>query len=138
YRRAPVQRSRRTSSTHIFFFSSRRRHTRSLRDWSSDVCSSDLVTEIRAEVETQVEALFGYTLWLDYPNQKRLAAWRRRAQVAAAAKAGYGHTAYGLLKVEGAIDRTARLLYTVGEHHGPERLHEIREALAAAVQSRGA
>src|SRR5204862_4550442 len=25
------------------FFSSRRRHTRSLRDWSSDVCSSDLV-----------------------------------------------------------------------------------------------
>src|SRR2546428_10170454 len=26
----------------IFFFSSRRRHTRSDRDWSSDVCSSDL------------------------------------------------------------------------------------------------
>src|SRR6266403_3831129 len=26
----------------IFFFSSRRRHTSSLRDWSSDVCSSDL------------------------------------------------------------------------------------------------
>src|SRR5699024_11432524 len=25
-----------------FFFSSRRRHTRSKRDWSSDVCSSDL------------------------------------------------------------------------------------------------
>src|SRR5437588_12709778 len=27
----------------MFFFSSRRRHTRSLCDWSSDVCSSDLV-----------------------------------------------------------------------------------------------
>src|SRR2546421_2220850 len=27
----------------LFFFSSRRRHTRSDRDWSSDVCSSDLV-----------------------------------------------------------------------------------------------
>ena len=26
-----------------FFFSSRRRHTRSLCDWSSDVCSSDLI-----------------------------------------------------------------------------------------------
>src|SRR5438105_11116691 len=26
----------------VFFFSSRRRHTRSTRDWSSDVCSSDL------------------------------------------------------------------------------------------------
>src|SRR2546429_4488167 len=29
----------------IFFFSSRRRHTRCSRDWSSDVCSSDLVVE---------------------------------------------------------------------------------------------
>src|SRR5699024_11511203 len=27
----------------LFFFSSRRRHTRSKRDWSSDVCSSDLL-----------------------------------------------------------------------------------------------
>src|SRR5699024_11435731 len=27
---------------YFFFFSSRRRHTRSKRDWSSDVCSSDL------------------------------------------------------------------------------------------------
>src|SRR5215813_669601 len=29
-------------STVFFFFSSRRRHTRCGRDWSSDVCSSDL------------------------------------------------------------------------------------------------
>src|SRR2546429_5008736 len=28
----------------FFFFSSRRRHTRCSRDWSSDVCSSDLGT----------------------------------------------------------------------------------------------
>src|SRR5438105_14482363 len=28
-----------------FFFSSRRRHTRSTRDWSSDVCSSDLLRQ---------------------------------------------------------------------------------------------
>src|SRR2546429_7346935 len=27
----------------VFFFSSRRRHTRCSRDWSSDVCSSDLL-----------------------------------------------------------------------------------------------
>src|SRR5204862_3453619 len=31
----------------FFFFSSRRRHTRSLRDWSSDVCSSDLAVAQR-------------------------------------------------------------------------------------------
>src|SRR5690606_40918291 len=30
---------------HVFFFSSRRRHTRFSRDWSSDVCSSDLVMD---------------------------------------------------------------------------------------------
>src|SRR2546429_4045272 len=30
---------------YIFFFSSRRRHTRCSRDWSSDVCSSDLTIE---------------------------------------------------------------------------------------------
>src|SRR5206468_8773849 len=30
----------------FFFFSSRRRHTRSDRDWSSDVCSSDLGSRI--------------------------------------------------------------------------------------------
>src|SRR5208282_3435783 len=28
----------------FFFFSSRRRHTRCYRDWSSDVCSSDLLS----------------------------------------------------------------------------------------------
>src|SRR5690606_39556588 len=31
----------------LFFFSSRRRHTRFSRDWSSDVCSSDLTPRQR-------------------------------------------------------------------------------------------
>src|SRR2546422_5404833 len=31
----------------FFFFSSRRRHTRCSRDWSSDVCSSDLYATMR-------------------------------------------------------------------------------------------
>src|SRR5690606_35531044 len=35
----------------IFFFSSRRRHTRFSRDWSSDVCSSDLEQEQAAGEE---------------------------------------------------------------------------------------
>src|SRR5438105_6304695 len=36
----------------LFFFSSRRRHTRSTRDWSSDVCSSDLevLEQVREEL----------------------------------------------------------------------------------------
>src|SRR6266508_6616719 len=35
----------------IFFFSSRRRHTRWPRDWSSDVCSSDLSAVARAALQ---------------------------------------------------------------------------------------
>src|SRR5437762_9936404 len=31
----------------FFFFSSRRRHTRYIGDWSSDVCSSDLLLRTR-------------------------------------------------------------------------------------------
>src|SRR5438093_1826331 len=34
--------SRGSRSRFFFFFSSRRRHTRLVSDWSSDVCSSDL------------------------------------------------------------------------------------------------
>src|SRR2546422_7415690 len=33
-----------------FFFSSRRRHTRCSRDWSSDVCSSDLLSHPRPRI----------------------------------------------------------------------------------------
>src|SRR5699024_11750880 len=41
-----------------FFFPGRRRHTSSKRDWSSDVCSSDLAhrADLRA-VESQIDAL---------------------------------------------------------------------------------
>src|SRR2546428_1776234 len=44
----------------FFFFSSRRRHTRSDRDWSSDVCSSDLVTPFsrRSAEKTVLRFLF--------------------------------------------------------------------------------
>src|SRR6266704_4805186 len=35
----------------VFFFSSRSRHTRSKRDWSSDVCSSDLPGLVAGELD---------------------------------------------------------------------------------------
>src|SRR5256885_11613057 len=43
----------------IFFFSSRRRHTRLQGDWSSDVCSSDLMIaeEAQEKVRKSLEAL---------------------------------------------------------------------------------
>src|SRR5690606_40036204 len=39
----------------LFFFSSRRRHTRFSRDWSSDVCSSDLSEALLDEAAEIVE-----------------------------------------------------------------------------------
>src|ERR1035438_7224520 len=42
----------------FFFFSSRRRHTRCLSDWSSDVCSSDLY--ISERLEDRIAAKLGY------------------------------------------------------------------------------
>src|SRR5699024_11930536 len=54
-------------SSSWFFFSSRRRHTRSKRDWSSDVCSSDLFlvsplsrTSLLLEDETGEQLAFGF------------------------------------------------------------------------------
>src|SRR3712207_7320000 len=44
-----------------FFFSSRRRHTRYWRDWSSDVCSSDL-TQLRGRgAEARVTGAYATT-----------------------------------------------------------------------------
>src|SRR3712207_7048048 len=38
----------------FFFFSSRRRHTRYWRDWSSDVCSSDLRTNVPVPITVRL------------------------------------------------------------------------------------
>src|SRR2546422_1258893 len=46
----------------FFFFSSRRRHTRCSRDWSSDVCSSDLGQTFEIILEGALAGA-GYTLW---------------------------------------------------------------------------
>src|SRR3989440_9503137 len=56
-----------------FFFSSRRRHTRSDRDWSSDVCSSDLGPDLLGVPRPWRERLFHGQLPLDCAAEWRLA-----------------------------------------------------------------
>src|SRR5258707_7697804 len=51
----------------FFFFSSRRRHTRYWRDWSSDVCSSDLLDR---------EQMLGRHIW-DFVSPGEQSASRR-------------------------------------------------------------
>src|SRR3712207_6046606 len=48
----------RAASTVFVFFSSRRRHTRYWRDWSSDVCSSDLLA---SELVKSIDVFKGFT-----------------------------------------------------------------------------
>src|SRR5436190_18484763 len=70
-----------TTEKHVFFFfSSRRRHTRSLCDWSSDVCSSDLMVKTRRfdpGVPETAKLIFEYpaaavkATSLDHPSVQR-------------------------------------------------------------------
>src|SRR5215217_8216224 len=54
-----------------FFFSSRRRHTRYWRDWSSDVCSSDLVWS-RWGMESANPRVPGPMRWLTLDGEFRV------------------------------------------------------------------
>src|SRR5690606_40164814 len=65
-------------STYIlFFFSSRRRHTRFSRDWSSDVCSSDLKVVVIGTRGCQPVCLWSLLL---QPRVRRCSALRRRLE----------------------------------------------------------
>ena len=94
---------------------------------------AEIIAHIRPEVEQQVESLFGYTLFLDHPTVQRLAIWRRRAQNAAAAKAGYGYAAYGHLKLAGVIELMTQLLFAAGGETGQQRWADIHTAIRRAV-----
>src|SRR5207302_6637088 len=65
----------------FFFFSSRRRHTRFSRDWSSDVCSSDLVTSrsslVSEETAVPVASLRIKNIFIWYMFESCLRKWFR-------------------------------------------------------------
>src|SRR5207245_6426601 len=59
----------------FFFFSSRRRHTRCYRDWSSDVCSSDLAALAhigRCQHEIDCVRVLGQTATADRSEERRV------------------------------------------------------------------
>src|SRR2546429_7301023 len=58
-----ASRPRRHGYRHGFFFSSRRRHTRCSRDWSSDVCSSDLPDIYVSNIRKPGYLVEGNFLW---------------------------------------------------------------------------
>lgn len=70
-----------------------------------------VVETLRPEVEAAVERLFGRTLLLEWPSQRRLNAWRRKAQDAAAKGAGYTYPGYGEVKLRAVIQDLADTIH---------------------------
>src|SRR5699024_11830175 len=87
-----------TFFSNFFFFSSRRRHTRSKRDWSSDVCSSDL---------TGVAALDEVLEKIDSPNKYSLGKTIDKA----------AHNLFGALRYFDDENKIKRI-YVQGFDHG--------------------
>ena len=99
-----------------------------------------VVAAMRPAVEEQVEALFGHTLFLDRPTPKRLAAWRRRAQKAAASQAGYAFAPYEAVKRDGVVERLATTVAgLIGESSARRRgtAHALIQAALTAQPGRG-
>src|SRR5256885_8929042 len=65
-------------SVYLFFFSSRRRHTRLQGDWSSDVCSSDLLSRLEGG---QRDSSCGRRRGIDDGLERRLVARDRKSVV---------------------------------------------------------
>ncbi|MES2338537.1 MAG: patatin-like protein [Pseudomonadota bacterium] len=96
-----------------------------------------ILTGLRDEVEAQVIKLFGYTLFLDYPTPARLAAWRRRAQVAAANNAGLSYSAYARLKLTDVVAQTVATLQRAAGDAGFDTVQRIDRSVRRAVAERG-
>src|SRR5207245_3703776 len=97
-----------------FFFSSRRRHTRCYRDWSSDVCSSDLDIE-SLDLSSWRAALNG----AEPVNPETLARFTQRF-------APYGFRPEAMLPVYGLAE--ASLAVTVPPLGRPSRVDRIDRA----------
>src|SRR3989449_11726153 len=108
---------------YFFFFSSRRRHTRCSRDWSSDVCSSDLSgSDPEVTIEGLRMIMLGSNNYLGLANDPRV----KEAAVAAVRK--YGSSCAGSRLLNGTLDLHVRL---------EERLAEFVRQPAAVTFTTG-
>src|SRR5947209_8352765 len=102
----------------VFFFSSRRRHTRYWRDWSSDVCSSDLA-KLRYVYEPAFKSITLPMLYDARKGGRGLSAAMDRLKKSASDAVAAGYTIV-ILSDRGADRDQApipSLLATAGVHH---------------------
>src|SRR5205807_4547559 len=93
----------------LFFFSSRRRHTRLQGDWSSDVCSSDLSFSLSVS-----------RTWVGFTRRKR--GWLASSSVGGALGAASGASAAGALGAGARGLTSGGLLSAFGGGCDPGRL----------------
>ena len=98
---------------------------------------SGIVGALRPEVEEAVEKLFGWTLFMDHPTVKRLAAWRHKANVEAIAQAGFAYHGYAQVKFAGVIDALADLIHAAAPTAAPEGADTIAAHLTRYLQASG-
>src|SRR5271163_5219598 len=97
-----------------FFFSSRRRHTRSDRDWSSDVCSSDLKTGLAEMLKG------GVIMDVTTPEQAEI------AEAAGATSVMALERVPAQIRAEGGVARMA----------SPKKIREIMAAVSIPVMAK--
>ncbi len=86
-----------------------------------------IVDALRPEIEETVESLFGRTLFFDWPNQRRLTAWRNKAQQAAAERAGFAFHGYAQTKLSGIVADLACLIQQASPQSATEA--DVEQAL---------
>lgn len=96
-----------------------------------------ILKALRPEVEQTVEKLFGRMLFFDRPTAKRLAAWRTKAQQAAAEQAGFAFHAYAQTKYWGIIRRMAELFHDAAPHLLLPDSHPIAVLIRETLSARG-
>src|SRR5207249_6383291 len=112
----------------VFFFSSRRRHTRSKRDWSSDVCSSDL--------RAVLEEAYAIALHEGFPEVLRLITFAPDGLELTTEEAGH------LLKFATMLRLKAELHFPYWDDARPDHvpshedcLHEVSMGIYEKLQS---
>ena len=96
-----------------------------------------VIEDIRPEVESRVESLFGHTLLLDWPNAARLTAWRAKAQGAALKQSGFAFAAYANLKLAGVADSLAATMLRIGDDASHARYLVLRAAINRSIAAAG-
>lgn len=96
-----------------------------------------IIEALRPEVEQAVEKLFGWTLFMDHPTVKRLAAWRHKANSEAIARAGFAYHGYAQIKFSGVLDELAKLVHAAAPPNATGSADDVAAHLRRYLQSQG-